>query len=326
MAKIPKPIIVRPYQLMCIICRLGAGKNDKYYFPARLDAIARAIRENPDLPLALRCNVDTVFMYQNPGRKYDTPEGKLFNEKRDLDILQRLGMAPGDTRPAREIFRRLAEAIKDSKDFCGAYDGVRSHTWRGCRLAASGNYARGIALGLPAVIPARCADEKQRVKKESAREMYCAKILRIRPHHILCMTCFHGGKEKLSPIQEDNLFEAIDIMRKNPEIDVELIAGPCMICPPCSAYDPKRNLCVTCGMRDQKKDLDTLQLIGLKYGDILPASKLLRLIYANIPSTKLVCAYRDGVLRAPEWRICRSPEGSEDYTKGRAAGLGVVKG
>lgn len=40
----------------------------------------------------------------------------------------------------------------------------------------------------------------------------------------------------------------------------------------------------------------------------------------------LVCAYRDGVLRAPEWRICRSPEGSMEYARGRATDLGVVKG
>ena len=325
MAKQPPMLVARPYQLMCIICRLGARENDKYYFPKRLDAIGRFIRKNPDFPLTLRCNVDTFFMYQNPGRKYDTPEGTLFNDKRDLAILQRLGMAPGDTRPARDIFKRLSEAIKDSKGICGAYAGRRSGTWRGCRLAASGNYARGCALGLTGVITARCAEEKARAKKESVRKIYRAKILKIRPHHLLCMTCFHGGKTNLAPIQEDNLFEVIDVMQKNPEIRVKLVAGPCMICPPCSSYDPKRNLCFTCGMRDQQKDLDTLQFIGLKYGDVLPARKLLRLIYTHIPSTKMVCAYRDGIRRAPEWHICGDPEGNASYAKGRDAGLGVIK-
>lgn len=318
-------MVVRPYQLMCIVCRLGAKTNDKYYFPERLNAIERLIRKNPDSPLALRCNVDTVFRYQNPGRKYDTPEGRLFNDKRDLAILQRLGMAPGDTRPARDIFKRLIDAINNSKGICGAYEGVRSVTWRGCRLAADGNYARGCTIGRTAVIPARCADEKARAKKNSVREIYRAKILKIRPHHLLCMTCFHGGKTNLAPIQEDNLFEVIDVMQKNPAIRVKLVAGPCIICPPCSAYNPKQNLCFTSGMRDQQKDLDTLQFIGLKYGAVLPARKLLRLIYARIPSTKMVCAYRDGIRRAPEWHICNDPEGSQNYTKGRAAGLGVIK-
>ena len=81
-------------------------------------------------------------------------------------------------------------------------------------------------------------------------------------------------------------------------------------------------------LRDQKKDLDVLQLLDLTYGDVLPARELLGRLYANVHSTRQVCGYKDGILRAPEWRICSEPEGALRYDKGRAARIGVhgVKG
>jgi hypothetical protein len=98
---------VRPYQLLCVVCRLGAKPDEPYYFFERLDEILGYERRDPARPMTLRCTADSVYAYQNPGRRCDTPEGELFNQKRDLDILQRLGMVPGATRPAIEIFGRI---------------------------------------------------------------------------------------------------------------------------------------------------------------------------------------------------------------------------
>jgi hypothetical protein len=84
---------------MCIICRIGAGCTDDLGNP-RLNTILKAVRQDPKVPLTLRCNVDTVYRYQNPGHAEDTSEGELYNAKRDLDIIQKLGLVPGDTRPA----------------------------------------------------------------------------------------------------------------------------------------------------------------------------------------------------------------------------------
>jgi len=49
----------------------------------------------------------------------------------------------------------------------------------------------------------------------------------------------------------------------------------------------------------------------------------MRLVYERIPSTRLVCAYGDGVVRGPEWTICGGPNGSSRYAKARRAGLGI---
>ena len=311
----------RPYELMCIVCGLG---NDEIEANTRLDELRRAIRANPILPLTLACHVDGAYRYQNPGRELDTPEGELFNEKRDLDILQRLGAAPGDTRPAVEWFERLLKFVPGSRGICGC-DATACPTWTGCPRAASGSYERGVGLGLSALFPERDAAEKARFKERTAAEVLEADVLRLRPHHLLCMTCFHGGREEQAPIAEDNLWEAAEAMRRRPDIPVTLIRGCCMICPPCSRFDPKTGLCVGgngMSLRDQKKDLDVLQRTGLAYGDTLPARELLERIYARIPDVMAICGYGDGEARSFEWSICGSAR-TDRYQKGRDACLGL---
>ena len=156
--------------------------------------------------------------------------------------------------------------------------------------------------------------------------MYETETLSIRPHHLMCMACFHDGRKTCEPDEEDNRFEAIDIIQKNPDIPITLKRGCCMICPPCGSYDPQSGFCVGghgMSIRDQKKDLDVLQLLGLKYGDTLPARQLYCMLFERIPSTRMVCAYGDGVVRGAEWTICRDPAGSEAYKKARATNMGI---
>ncbi len=315
---------VRPYQLMHIILRLGEGRGDDLG-DARLNEILRAVRADPAVPLTLRCNVTSTYEYQNPGTAEDTPEGALFNVRRDLKIMQRMGMTPGATHPATQVFKRLLEAVDTAKDILW-FEEATSRAWRGeprenCR------YEEGRALGLEAVIPGRSEQEMARVKVESVKAMYAAERLDIRPHHLMCMACFYGDREELAPIPADNLFEAIDIIHRNPEIPIRLMCGPCMICPPCAGYLPATGDCiagVAMSLRDELKDLDVLQRLGLEYGDTLPASKMYRGLFDCIASTTEICGYGDGVARSPEWHVCRGPEGSAGYKRARAEGLGFL--
>jgi hypothetical protein len=309
---------------MCIVCKLGSGLTSDL-LDEKLTEILREVRKNPIIPVTLRCNVDSLYRYQNPGRSEDTPGGDLFNDKRDLDIIQKLGLVPGATRPALEIFGRLFRSITTTQGICW-YNKITSPTWKGCAQASSGDYEKGHAKGIEAVISPRSEDEKDRAKKQSSKAMYKAEILMIRPHHLMCITCFHGGKEEIHPIKEDNLFEAIDIMQKNPVIPVTLVPGCCMICPPCSEYNAEIGLCIGTsgmGLRDQKKDLDVLQNLGLEYSSTMPARQLYNLLFKKIQSTRQICGYNDGTVRGPEWSICGDPEGSEAYRKGREKGLGI---
>lgn len=315
-------LTIRSYQLMCLVCGQSSGFGAEPR-GRKLRQILAAIMENPDRPITLCCNMEGTYDYQNPGKEDDTPEGELFNFKRDLDVIQRLGLTPGATHPAHVLFERLFKSVTTSKCLCG-YETAASAAWRGCPLAAEGHYEKGLAAGLAAIIPSRASAEQELAKKESAAKMYRAGMLEIRPHHLMCMTCFHGGREKLAPIAEDNLFEAIDIIRKNPDIPVKLVhAGVCVICPPCHSWNPKSEKCVGgCELRDQKKDLDALQKTGLQYGDVLPGRELFRRLFAAIRSTKEVCGFGDGIARSPEWTGC-GMNGNEAYVKGRAAGLGI---
>jgi hypothetical protein len=319
---------VRPYQLLCLICRQGREDHGvPYWHEPRLDGIEAAIRKDPLVPLRLRCNTDTVYRYQNPGRAFDTPEGELYNDLRDLTILQKLGAVLGDTRPATEWFDRIRDVIPSSSGVC-AYPEAESPGWPRCLFAASGNYERGMARGIGALTGRRTDEEKAAVKESSAAACLSATLLRIRPHHLMCLGCFHGGRrrEELAPIREDNLFECIAAMQRNPDIPVELVAGPCMICPPCSRYHASSNLCIggrSMGLRDQKKDLDTLRRLGLRYGDVLPAREILQRIFASIRCTTEICGNGTGIGTAPEWRVCGGPSGDESYRKARQSGLGV---
>ncbi len=315
---------VRPYQLMCLVCRIGEGQTEA--LDGTLAEVLAAVRADAKIPIRLRCNADSVYGYQNPGPADDSPEGELFNAKRDLDILQKLGLVPGDARPAIDMFQRLLTSISTAKGICN-YQDVTSETWRGCPRADSGHYEKGHALGLPAIIAPRDAQDKAECKKASAAAIYEAKTLRIRPHHLMCMSCFYGArKNDLAPIEEDNLFEAIDAIQRAPDTPVTLIRGTCMICPPCSRYDAGTGMCLggrSMALRDQKKDLDVLQKLGLKYGDTLPARKLLERLYERVPSTRDICGWGDGKERAPEWSVCGDPEGKEAYRLARATKLGL---
>lgn len=316
------PLSVRPYQLMCLVCR---REEEPSALPPRLREIRDCLRADPHQPVMLRCNVDSAYRYQNPGHEDDTPEGELFNEKRDLDILQRMGLVPGAIRPAWELFQRLLETVPTTRGIC-AYETETSQAWRGCARATSGAYKHGREAGVAGVLPVRDAAEMAAVKRASAQAVYDAPVLRLRPHHLMCMACFHGGREELAPIAADNLFEAIDVIHRNPQTPVTLVRGCCMICPPCHCYDPNSGLCVrnnAMGLRDQKKDLDVLQRLGLQYGDTRPAIELYRRLFAAVCSTTEICGCGDGVARSWEWSICRGPQGSEAYVKARAVGMGL---
>ena len=322
-----QPVSIRPYQLMCLVCRGAADQPEAYEHASRLTELAALIKTYPEQPLRLQCNVDSVYAWQNPGPEWDTSEGVLFNAKRDLDVLRGLGLVPGDTRPALELMTRLLGKIPVCRGICG-FGAATSPEWKGCRWADRGNYEAGVSRGVASLIPPRSAADQAGCKRDSCAELKAADRLRIRPHHLLCMACFHGGKPELAPIAEDNLAEAIEAILKNPDIPVELIPGPCMICPPCSTFDPRTGWCIGgngMGLRDEKKDLDTLQRLGLKYGEIRPARELYRLLFERIGATVEICGYGDGRMESYEWSICGGATQPEPtgYASARAVGMGI---
>ncbi len=324
-----KIVSVRPYQLMCLVCRTGAEGTTALKNP-RLREIVDIIRQDWNTPLMLRCNTIFPFDFQNPGHQEDTPEGELFNVRRDLDILRNLGLVPGSVRPAVDLFTLLWQKIKTSKGICG-YEGTNTRDWQGCPDAFSGNYEKGYALGQPFIFAGRSKEELARVKAESGRNIYKLDKLTLRVGHLMCLACFASRDNPPAPIPEDNLFEVLDLIRQKPDIPVHLTDGHCVVCPPCEYYDLKTGFCTGPGrigseLRAKRKHLVILQKLGLNYDDVLPAAKLLRLTYEKIPSTLEVCGYGDGICTAAEWSICGNPEGNPDYKTGVNVILKILAG
>lgn len=136
---------LRPYQLLCLIC--SAEGDDPGILGEKLKRVRDAIRENPDVPITLVCNAGDVYCYQDPGTEDDTPEGTDYNRKRDLDMLQKLGLGIGSTMKARDLFRLIFERIPTTKDICGRENAMPSVWWDGCgesnRSKGNENYEKG---------------------------------------------------------------------------------------------------------------------------------------------------------------------------------------
>jgi hypothetical protein len=311
---------IRPYQLLCLICSLGERGGPK---EATLKKLAARIRGEPDLPLTLVCNAGDVYVFQDPGVAGDTPEGRDFNRKRDLDILQRMGWPPGVTLPARTALKMIHQQIPSVAGLCG-YAHATSAAWKGCPKARSGAYARGHKKGLSTLLPPRNKAEMVREKTKSMRALRAATVVTIRPHLLLCAVCQYGSGLR-PPYADDNLPELLDlILHKNPDVMIKMARqADWMMCGPCPNRAPKLNACVNVlgsgGLSNEKRDLDLLQILGLEFGSTMKARDLLRLILEKIPTTQTVCARSNG---SPSvwWDGCGEynlKRGHPGYAKGR---------
>lgn len=72
-------------------------------------------------------------------------------------------------------------------------------------------------------------------------------------------------------------------------------------------------------LRDEKKDLDVLDMIGLDYGVVMPAISLYKKIFRAVKSPRQICGYSDGVERGYEWSICGGAKDDRNYRKARKA-------
>lgn len=311
---------VRPYQLACLICRAGSQQ------PCQNDSVAELatqVKQNPDLPLAVCCNTSELFAYQNPGADADTPESPEFNIKRDFDLLQWLDLAPGSVLPARVLLKRLLLRVPSVAKICDS-ETARGEAWRGCPLASSGDYERGHALGIEALIPPRPKTEMESEKDYSIAHLREAEVVAIRPHILLCAVCQYGGGTR-PPFKEDNLPEFLQmVMQPGCALKVKLVPGADWdMCAPC----PNRSTegCCICGriatggLYNEVKDINTLQALGLTYGTVMNAREMYRLIFELIPTASGVCALN--TIELPEYSVwrdgCSSMTFPGSYEKGR---------
>jgi hypothetical protein len=289
----------------------------------KLKELLGRIRRDPETPLALCCNAGDVYVYQDPGTADDTPEGRDYNRKRDLDILQRLDAPPGATHPARTWLAMLLKGIPSVAGLC-AYPAVTSEAWKGCARAGSGSYERARTKGLNALIPPRNEAEMARDKQASLKALQAAKEVPVRPHILVCSVCQYGGGTR-PPFKPDNLPELVQlVLSDRSDFSIKLVRGAdWMMCAPCPSRVVGINACVcgpihTGGLYNELKDLNVLQRLGLTFGTTMKARELYRLIFEKIPSVAGVCALenQDKARESPWWDPCGA-EKHPAYEKGR---------
>lgn len=309
---------VNPGHLLCIRCMNGGGELP-FMKEKGLDKLWERIFSDPDIHVKLKGAFDEVGARMAEFWE-QTPEER----KRDLDVIQRLGLTMVDTRTARDLYALIDKRIGSICEIC-CYEDHEGSKWTQCPLADKEYYEKGSKSKLEYRKP----DVMKKDKESSCKMINESDHIVIRAHHLLCTTCFIGGENNELPLEVDNLYEMWVKMRENPQIEVELIEGPgdCMVCPPCHAFIPERGVCdAACHLRDRKKDLDTFMVLGLKPGDRIKAVDLVKRIAERIPETAKICAYNETT--SPEWNNCGSAY-SGRYEKGlkillKSMGIGEV--
>ncbi len=314
------PFTIQARQLPGLVCFLG-GVECPLIGKEQAQAILGVLRSDPTTAIRLESNADEIPHYSllSDDDYARMDRGDVFNRKRDLDVLHRLGLAPGDTRRARYLYELLFERVETLDGLC-AYD---TPGWEGCPHARSGAYERVRGQGWQAVVHARSDEEMRAYRERKAERIRTADRLFLRPHHMMCYACWYAGGEGQGPRPNDTLAEIAERIRKDPDIPITLVEGPCMACDCCDGFHPPNGRCVhSCGLiRDYKKDLDLYQKLGLFPGATLKAREFVALLFERVRSTREICGYGDGIVTSEEWRICGSPDGNPGYAKTRETGI-----
>lgn len=319
-----EPLELRPYQLVCLTCGVGdPGATDGC---PTLAAARETIRSTPDVPIRLACNAGDVFWYQDPGLADDRHGGAELNRRRDLEILRRLDLPPGATLPARILLYRIWERIEGMGGICGPAE-TMAEGWEGCPWAGSGAYERGRELSLSlavlgcgscmgfgeadlpdaesALIVPRPAEERDAEKRRSLAAMAAGEAIPVRPHILLCAVSQYGSGLR-PPYEADNLPELLELIIADPGVRVRMAeAADWMMCAPCPSYQPELGACLNAkgsgGLTNQLRDVNMLRVLGMRYGDVMNARELYRLIFERIPSPAPICSVSRGVHEPSVW-------------------------
>lgn len=304
-------------QLLGLACVCGGAACPLFATPAAGLTLLARLKADPALAIRLTSDADRIPHYTRLGAADEAQldhEG-VRNRKRDLDVLQRLGLTPGDTRRARVLYELLFQRLETPWGIC-AHD---TPHWQGCALARSGAYERVRAQGWSAIVYERPAAARAAARRLSVERIRRDPVICLRPHHLMCMSCWVGSSGGEGERSNDTLDEVYRRICRDPAVEIMLVEGNCEACHCCDGFHPESGRCVHAGglVRDYKKDLDVFQKLGLMPGARMNARQLLRLIYARIPSTTDVCGYGTGQVTAQEWSVCGGPEGNAGYARAR---------
>ena len=126
-----KRLYIRPSHCLCILCNTHRNPERPPLNEDNLIELYRRMTAEPDIPVTL---TEGCCMVCDPCNVYHAGEhlcyhGHIKSALRDLMMLERLGLKPGATLPARELYRRIYERIRGFMDICGWRDGSNTALW-----------------------------------------------------------------------------------------------------------------------------------------------------------------------------------------------------
>lgn len=304
-------------QLLGTVCVAGGAACPLFGSQEDAGDVLRIVRSDPAATVRLTSDADRVPHYtQLQAEDYQRMDREgVLNRKRDLDVLQRLGLAPGDTRRARYLYELLLQRVETPVGIC-AHD---TPGWEGCPLARSGAYESVREKGWREILFDRTEAEKAEARQRNVERIRRDPVLSVRPHHLMCMSCWVGGTGGNGDRKNDTLDEIWRRICSDPNLEIRLVEGNCEACYCCDGFHPETTRCVHAGglLRDYKKDLDVFQRLGMMPGDRMNARELLRLIFEKVESTTAVCGYGTGEATSHEWNVCSGPDGNAGYAEAR---------
>ena len=154
-------IPIRPHLLMCAICQYGNGVRPPFPEDNLPELLQVILNERPDVPIRLVRGADWLMCAPCPYRFDDLNAcvtgrnacGGLYNEIKDLNMLQALGLTYGTVMEGAKLLRLILEEIPEHAGVCALDNsGLPPHSvwWNGCdaREAPDG-YKKGRELLLP---------------------------------------------------------------------------------------------------------------------------------------------------------------------------------
>ena len=304
-------------QLLGTVC-VGGGA-DCPLFKKKEDAleVLELVKQNPAVSIRLTSDADRVPHYS---MLEDEDFARLnragvLDRKRDLDVLQRLGLSPGDVRRARYLYELLLKHVETPDGIC-AHD---TPGWEGCDLARGGAYESVREKGWKEIVYDRTEQDMSEARRESIERIRTDEVLNVRPHHLMCMSCWVGSSGGDGERSNDTLDAIWRRICDDPDLKIRLVEGNCEACHCCDGYHAESTRCVHTGglLRDYKKDLDVFQRIGKMPGDIVNAREILEVIYEEVTDTTEVCGYGTGEATSNEWSVCSGPTGNVGFAKAR---------
>ncbi|MDD4871009.1 MAG: hypothetical protein PHR77_10660 [Kiritimatiellae bacterium] len=150
-----KEVTTRPHILLCAVCQYGGGHRPPFKADNLPELLQMILNEKPDVLIKMARQADWMMCAPCPNRApklnacvNTRGNGGLSNEKRDLDMLQKLGLHFGSTIKARELYRLIFEKIPTTQDICKRVGSSPPSVWAdGCGTSnvekGNANYEKG---------------------------------------------------------------------------------------------------------------------------------------------------------------------------------------